>query len=88
MKSLISSKFNILLKSLLISKNYVKTVLTYIVYSEKLGELRKDKKNYVDVVPSINEYLDKLDCRVHANANQGYSLGRMILNISGKMTAN
>ena len=76
------------MKSLLISENYVKTVLTYIVYSEKLGELRKDKKNYVDVVPSINEYLDKLDCRVHANANQGYSLGRMILNISGKMTAN
>jgi ribonucleoside-triphosphate reductase len=65
----------------LISENYVKTARAYIVYREKRGELRKDKKNLVDVVLSINEYLDKLDWRVHANANQGYSLGRMILNI-------
>lgn len=72
----------------LISENYVKTARAYIVYREKRGELRKDKKNLVDVVLSINEYLDKLDWRVHANANQGYSLGGMILNISGKMTAN
>ena len=42
----------------------------------------------VDVVLAVNEYLDKLDWRVNANANQGYSLGGMILNISGKMVAN
>ncbi|WP_374583395.1 ribonucleoside triphosphate reductase [Pseudoduganella sp.] len=45
-------------------------------------------KTTVDVESSINEYLQQLDWRVNANANQGYSLGGMILNISGKMVAN
>lgn len=72
----------------LIGENYFKTARAYIVYREKHGELRRDKKNLVDVVLSVNEYLDKLDWRVHANANQGYSLGGMILNIAGKVSAN
>ena len=42
----------------------------------------------VDVATSINEYLERQDWRVNANANQGYSLGGMILNVSGKVTAN
>ncbi len=37
---------------------------------------------------SINEYLDRQDWRVNANANQGYSLGGLILNVSGKVIAN
>ena len=36
----------------------------------------------------MDEYLQKSDWRVNANANSGYSLGGMILNISGKVTAN
>ena len=72
----------------LITENYFKTARAYIVYREQHGQLRRDKKNMVDVVSSINEYLDRLDWRVNANANQGYSLGGMILNISGKMVAN
>jgi ribonucleoside-triphosphate reductase len=42
----------------------------------------------VDVVSSIDEYLDRTDWRVNANANQGYSLGGLILNSSGKLIAN
>lgn len=42
----------------------------------------------VDVEHAIGEYLEKLDWRVKANANQGYSLGGLILNTSGKVTAN
>ncbi|UBM08491.1 ribonucleoside triphosphate reductase [Cupriavidus metallidurans] len=42
----------------------------------------------VDVESSINEYLDRKDWRIHANANQGYSLGGLILNVAGKVTAN
>ena len=42
----------------------------------------------IDVASSINEYLDQLDWRVNANANQGYSLGGLILNVSGKVIAN
>ena len=37
---------------------------------------------------SMNEYLDRADWRVNANANQGYSLGGLILNVSGKVVAN
>lgn len=42
----------------------------------------------VNPATSINEYVAKSDWRVNANANQGYSLGGMILNIAGKVTAN
>lgn len=42
----------------------------------------------VDVTSSINEYLMRADWRVNANANQGYSLGGLILNVSGKVVAN
>ena len=72
----------------LITSNYLKTARAYIVYREKHKTLRSDKRTMVDVVSSINEYLDRLDWRVNANANQGYSLGGMILNISGKVVAN
>jgi anaerobic ribonucleoside-triphosphate reductase len=37
---------------------------------------------------SITEYLDRTDWRVNANANQGYSLGGLILNTFGKTMAN
>lgn len=42
----------------------------------------------VDAGKTIQEYLDRSDWRVNANANQGYSLGGLILNTQGKMTAN
>ena len=42
----------------------------------------------VEVGSSIDEYLDRSDWRVNANANQGYSLGGLILNTSGKVIAN
>jgi ribonucleoside-triphosphate reductase len=42
----------------------------------------------VDVVGTIEEYLDRSDWRVTANANQGFSLGGLILNTSGKVIAN
>ncbi|MGE8548308.1 MAG: ribonucleoside triphosphate reductase [Alcaligenes sp.] len=42
----------------------------------------------IDIIRSVTEYLDRQDWRVNANANQGYSLGGLILNTSGKMIAN
>ena len=42
----------------------------------------------VDVKSSVEEYLARKDWRVNANANQGYSLGGLILNVSGKVIAN
>ncbi|MFH1493253.1 MAG: ribonucleoside triphosphate reductase [Pseudomonadota bacterium] len=75
-------------EQVLISANHLKTVRSYIVYREQHAKLRQDKKTVVDVGSSINEYLDQLDWRVNANANQGYSLGGLILNVSGKVVAN
>ncbi|CAG2142560.1 hypothetical protein LMG31506_02700 [Cupriavidus yeoncheonensis] len=45
-------------------------------------------RTLVDVESSVNEYLNREDWRVNANANQGYSLGGLILNVAGKVTAN
>lgn len=42
----------------------------------------------IGVADTVEEYLQRADWRVHANANQGYSLGGMILNVSGKLIAN
>ncbi len=42
----------------------------------------------VSVKETIDEYLARADWRVNANANQGYSLGGMVLNAAGKLIAN
>jgi ribonucleoside-triphosphate reductase len=75
-------------EQVLISANHFATARAYIVYREQHHKLRADKRTLVDVAASINEYLDGSDWRVKANANQGYSLGGLILNTSGKMIAN
>ncbi len=75
-------------EQVLISSNYYKTARSYIVYREQRERQRQDKKVAVDAISSINEYLDRSDWRVNANANQGYSLGGLILNVSGKVVAN
>ncbi len=75
-------------EQVLISSNYYKTARSYIVYREQRDKIRKDKHAAIDAISSINEYLDRSDWRVNANANQGYSLGGLILNVSGKVVAN
>ncbi|MBL6999347.1 MAG: ribonucleoside triphosphate reductase, partial [Gammaproteobacteria bacterium] len=77
-----------IVEQVLISANHIETARAYIVYREQHNKLRQDKRTLVDVSSSVNEYLDKSDWRVNANANQGYSLGGLILNTSGKMIAN
>ncbi|SCM77981.1 Anaerobic ribonucleoside-triphosphate reductase [uncultured Pleomorphomonas sp.] len=72
----------------LISANHFATARAYIVYREQRARLRRDANAVVDVVASVDEYLERADWRVNANANQGYSLGGLILNVSGKVTAN
>ncbi|MFV0454532.1 MAG: ribonucleoside triphosphate reductase [Pseudomonas sp.] len=72
----------------LMEAGHYATARAYIVYREQHGRLRRDRKAIVDVASSMNEYLSREDWRVRANANQGYSLGGLILNVSGKVTAN
>jgi len=77
-----------IVEHVLITSNYLKTARAYIVYREQHKKLRADKKTFVNVTTSVNEYLDRIDWRINANANQGYSLGGLILNVSGKVIAN
>ena len=72
----------------LIAANHFDTARSYIVYREQHSRLRDERRTLVDVAASVDEYLDRSDWRVAANANQGYSLGGLILNTSGKMIAN
>ena len=72
----------------LMQAGYWQTARAYIVYREQHQRLRRNRHELVDVAAAMNEYLNQEDWRVRANANQGYSLGGLILNVSGKVTAN
>ncbi|WP_445004060.1 ribonucleoside triphosphate reductase [Halomonas mongoliensis] len=50
--------------------------------------MQRQPTGAVNVASTVNEYLQRADWRVNANANQGYSLGGLILNASGKLIAN
>jgi ribonucleoside-triphosphate reductase (formate) len=77
-----------LVEAALFEAGHRRTLRAYIAYREQHQKLRHDRKTIVDVETSINEYLEQRDWRVNANANQGYSLGGLILNVSGKVIAN
>lgn len=46
------------------------------------------RRTLVDPVATLNDYIERADWRVNANANQGYSVGGLLLNSAGKMIAN
>jgi len=75
-------------EKVLIEEGHAQTAKSYILYRERRAQVRADKDVVVNVENTISEYLNKLDWRVNANSNQGYSLGGMVLNTSGKVTAN
>jgi ribonucleoside-triphosphate reductase len=77
-----------LVEQTLIAADHFETARAYIRYREQHRKLRSDHRTLVDAAASIDEYLDRSDWRVAANANQGWSLGGLILNTSGKMIAN
>ena len=72
----------------LVAVRHMATARAYMAYRQRRATLRADAQTLVDVQSSINEYLTRADWRVNANANQGYSLGGLILNVAGKVTAN
>lgn len=77
-----------MVEQVLASSGHFTTAKAYILYRERHKNLRDDRKTLLDVGASVEEYLEQADWRVKANANQGYSLGGMILNVSGKVIAN
>lgn len=75
-------------EAVLIHHGYAQTAKAYILYREKRAMNRSARSVVVEVEKTMQEYLDQSDWRVNANANSGYSLGWLILNTSGKVTAN
>lgn len=75
-------------EAVLFQEGLHQTARAYAVYREQHARLRDNKATFVDVSASVDEYLKRKDWRVNANANQGYSLGGLILNVAGKVTAN
>ncbi|MCI5826471.1 MAG: ribonucleoside triphosphate reductase [Arcanobacterium sp.] len=53
-----------------------------------MGEEVERAAHLIDPISTLDEYIERSDWRVNANANQDYSLGGMILNTSGKVVAN
>lgn len=77
-----------IVERILIRYDYADIAKAYILYREKRRESRETRDVVVEVGKTIDEYLEKSDWRVHANSNQGFSLGGLILNTAGKVTAN
>jgi ribonucleoside-triphosphate reductase len=75
-------------EDMLMRSGYYKTAKAYITYRYKHEQIRDGRKVAIDVESTMNDYIDNIDWRVSANANIGYSLGGLILNVSGKVTAN
>ena len=72
----------------LIEGNHVRSFRAFVAYRDQHQRLRANRSTLVDVASTVEEYVERADWRVRANANQGYSLGGMILNVSGKVVAN
>ncbi len=75
-------------ESTLFDAGHRRTLRAYTVYREQHRALRDTRKTLVDVQAAMDEYLEQRDWRINANANQGWSLGGLILNVSGKVVAN
>jgi ribonucleoside-triphosphate reductase len=77
-----------IVEQVLVEANHLRTFRAYVAYRDQHRRLREDRRTLIDVATSIDEYVDRADWRVKANANQGYSLGGLVLNVSGKVIAN
>ncbi len=77
-----------IVEQILIEKEYVITAKSYMVYRKQHADQRAKMHSHISAINAVDEYIDKIDWRVKANANLDYSLGGLILNLSGKIVAN
>ena len=60
-----------IVEQVLVEANHLRTFRAYVAYRDQHRRLRDDRRTLIDVETSINEYVDRADWRVKANANQG-----------------
>lgn len=73
---------------------YFEVLKSFITYRhlhklqrERILGLDKDT-TYIDCTQSVEEYINKTDWRINANANTGYSNAGLVNNLAGKVIAN
>ncbi|HBR09290.1 MAG TPA: ribonucleoside triphosphate reductase, partial [Clostridiales bacterium] len=67
---------------------YENVAKAYILYRKQREKLRNMKSPYLDYVETVNSYVNVTDWRVKENSTVTYSVGGLILNNSGAITAN
>ena len=77
-----------LVEKTLLQEGHHKTARTFIIYRENRRKVRENTRVMLNVEKTMQEYLGQIDWRVNENSNVGFSLGGLILYISGKITAN
>lgn len=84
---LVMSKLEDTVSDIKVSAENISSVISEILSSSNTNKNTSTDGN-INVGQAVKEYVDNIDWRVHANANLDYSLGGLILNLSGKVTAN
>ncbi|PWM73449.1 MAG: ribonucleoside triphosphate reductase [Bacillota bacterium] len=72
----------------LIQAGYVEVSKCYILYRKQREKLRNIKSTILDYKDTVDNYLNVADWRVKENSTVTYSVGGLILNNSGAITAN
>lgn len=72
----------------LIQAGYTEVAKSYILYRKQHEKLRNIKSTILDYKQTVNNYVKVEDWRVKENSTVTYSVGGLILNNSGAVTAN
>lgn len=76
----------------LAKKGLYRVLRSFIIKSEGSKEIKEKcedvRDSYVGCKETIEEYVNKEDWRINANANTGYSNAGLVNNVSGKIIAN
>ncbi len=75
-------------ESVLIQAGYDDVAKAYIIYRRQHEKMRNIKSTILDYKDIVNSYVDVTDWRVKENSTVTYSVGGLILNNSGAITAN
>jgi len=75
-------------EAVLIKGGYADVAKSYILYREKHAKIRNMKSTILDFKETVDSYVNITDWRVKENSTVTYSVGGLILNNSGAITAN
>ncbi len=75
-------------EAVLIKGGYADVAKAYILYRKQHEKIRNMKSTILDFKDTVNSYVQVTDWRVKENSTVTYSVGGLILNNSGAITAN